>query len=73
MGRYTKKLKQSIISQMIPQKNKSISQLVKETGIERTTLCKRKKEASFQASFALADRQSTKNKMLNITFYYTET
>ena len=73
MGRYTEKLKQSIIAQMIPPKNKSISQLVKETGIKGTTLCKWKKEASFQASFVLADRQNTKNKMLKFTFYYTET
>jgi transposase-like protein len=73
MGRYTEKLKQSIIAQMMPPKNKSISQLTKETGIKETTLCKWKKEAFFQASFVPAAKQNIKNEIPKVTFYYTET
>jgi transposase len=73
MGRYTEKLKQSIISQMMPPKNKSINQLAKETGIKETTLCKWKKEALFQASFVPAASQNTKSEIPKVTFYYAET
>ncbi|MCM0758199.1 transposase [Sporomusa sphaeroides DSM 2875] len=73
MGRYTKKLKQSIVSQMMPPKNKSISQLAVETGIKETTLYKWEKEALFQASFIPAASQNTKSEIPRVTFHYRET
>lgn len=70
MARYSEKSKQSIL---MPPESKAVSQLFKETGIKRTTVCQWRKKASFQASFTLVNGQNIKNKLLKITLCYTET